>query len=153
MLNIMTTKTQVRSIGLYVCFRYANRAVIDHIQGLEPAVMDDLGMPRRRDPDALPPNNAVERILNILYHGIFSLGGGNMLFAMKAGLLTGRPCLKVPVEKYSPYVTVILCIPSFLKSTASFAYGMIPSLHQPSQLLTMFFWFLRQPFRLGNVRL
>lgn len=153
MLKIMTTKTQVHFLGLHVCFRYANHTIIDLIQGLEPAVMDNLGMPRRRDPDALPPDNAVERALNIVYHGIFSLGGGNMLFAMKAGLLTGRLCLNVPVEKYSPCVTVILCIPSFLKSTASFAYSMTPSPHWPSQLLTIFLWFRRQSFRLGNVSL
>ncbi|KAF9457122.1 hypothetical protein BDZ94DRAFT_1203283 [Collybia nuda] len=75
------------------------------IQGLEPAILEDLGMPRRRDPDALPPNNIVEQALNIVYHAVLSIGGGNALFAIKAALLT-----------------VILCIPSFLKSTASFAY-------------------------------
>lgn len=82
------------------CFRPANRVVIDLIQGLEPTVMNDLGMPRRRDPDALPPNNIVERALNIIYHGAFSLGGGNMLFAVKAGLLTGWPYLYILVQSF-----------------------------------------------------
>ena len=51
--------------------------------------MADLGMPRRRDPDALPPRNSVESFMNLLYHGLSSLGRGNVLFALKAATLTG----------------------------------------------------------------
>ena len=41
-----------------------------------------------------------------MHDAVVALGRGNALFAIKAGLLT-----------------VILCIPSFLKTTAAFAYG------------------------------
>jgi hypothetical protein len=51
--------------------------------------MEDLGMPRRRDPDALPPRNAFESFMNLLYHALSSLGRGNFLFAFKAATLTG----------------------------------------------------------------
>jgi hypothetical protein len=43
----------------------------------------------RRDPDALPPTNFVERFVNALYMIFTSFGGGNLLFAIKAGILTG----------------------------------------------------------------
>jgi len=65
-------------------------------------------MPHRRDPDALPPRNAFEWISNVTYHLVVSLGGGNVIFAVKAGLLT-----------------VVLSLPSLMKSSASLAYGTI----------------------------
>ncbi|KDR73331.1 hypothetical protein GALMADRAFT_228417 [Galerina marginata CBS 339.88] len=65
----------------------------------------DLGLPRRRDPDALPPRNIFESFLRGLHYFLVGLGSGNAIFGMKAGLLT-----------------VILSIPSLLKSTAKFAY-------------------------------
>ncbi|KZP16769.1 hypothetical protein FIBSPDRAFT_1047238 [Athelia psychrophila] len=77
----------------------------DMIQGVEPELLNDLGMAHRRDPDALPPRNQFEAFMNFLYKIMLTLGGGNTLFALKAALLT-----------------VILCIPSFLKSSGSFAY-------------------------------
>ncbi|KAJ7581095.1 hypothetical protein C8J56DRAFT_256925 [Mycena floridula] len=95
-------------------FKWANWNIVetnhdeedpDTIQGLEPAVLEDLGMPRRRDPDALPPGNAIEWLMSHLYRGIGGLGGGNALYAIKAGALT-----------------VIMCIPIFLKSVAPLAY-------------------------------
>ncbi|KAF7964639.1 hypothetical protein HWV62_4637, partial [Athelia sp. TMB] len=77
----------------------------DMIQGVEPAWLNDLGKAEPRDPDALPPQNTFQAFMNKL-HGIFAaLSGGNTLFALKAALLT-----------------VILCIPSFLKESGSFAY-------------------------------
>jgi hypothetical protein len=51
--------------------------------------MADLGIPQRRDPDALPPKNHFEWIMSNLYRGVTGLGGGNALFTVKAGLLTG----------------------------------------------------------------
>lgn len=63
-------------------------------------------MTRRRDPDALPPSNAFQHAMHWIHDMVSALGRGNALFALKAGLLT-----------------VILSIPSFLKSTAAFAYG------------------------------
>ncbi|KAF8885154.1 hypothetical protein BD779DRAFT_1611982 [Infundibulicybe gibba] len=52
-----------------------------------------------------PPRNAVEWVMSKIYHAVAALGGGNSLFALKAGILT-----------------ILLCLPSLLKSTASFAY-------------------------------
>ncbi|KAJ6525711.1 hypothetical protein B0H19DRAFT_1223853 [Mycena capillaripes] len=78
----------------------------DMIQGFPPAVEEyDLGSARRRDPDALPPRNRFEWTMNLLYRGFAQLGRGNTLFAIKAAALT-----------------VIMCLPSFLKSSAAFAY-------------------------------
>ncbi|KAG0699492.1 hypothetical protein DFH29DRAFT_983489 [Suillus ampliporus] len=75
------------------------------IPGMNPAWMTDLGKAVRRDPDALPPKNALEMAMNWIYRAAIGIGGGNVLFALKAGVLT-----------------VILSIPSFLKSSAEFAY-------------------------------
>lgn len=78
----------------------------DKIQGVPPAVDDyDLGTARRRDPDALPPRNHFEWAMSMLHRGFGQLGRGNTLFALKAATLT-----------------LIMCIPSFLKSSATFAY-------------------------------
>ncbi|KZV73701.1 hypothetical protein PENSPDRAFT_602548 [Peniophora sp. CONT] len=76
----------------------------DVIQGAD--TNNDLGEAMWRDPDAMPPSNWFERIMAALYHGARSLGGANVLFALKAGILT-----------------VVLSIPSLLKSTAGFAYA------------------------------
>lgn len=70
------------------CCQFLTNLCVDKIQGIESSVMDDLGMPRRRDPDALPPHNGFEWLMNKLYHGVANLGGGNALFALKAGVLT-----------------------------------------------------------------
>jgi hypothetical protein len=51
--------------------------------------MDDLGMPRRRDPDALPPHNLFEWVMSHTFRAISALGTGNTLYAIKAGILTG----------------------------------------------------------------
>ncbi|KAJ7172199.1 hypothetical protein C8R46DRAFT_893839 [Mycena filopes] len=76
------------------------------IQGVPPALEQlDLGTARRRDPDALPPRNHFEWAMNFLYRSVAELGGGNTLFAVKAATLT-----------------VIMCLPSLLKSSATFAY-------------------------------
>ncbi|KAJ6597201.1 hypothetical protein DFH09DRAFT_113905 [Mycena vulgaris] len=78
----------------------------DKIQGVPPTVDDyDLGTARKRDPDALPPRNHFEWAMTLLYRGFAQLGGGNTLFALKAATLT-----------------LIMCLPSFLKSSATFAY-------------------------------
>ncbi|KAG7095039.1 hypothetical protein E1B28_005829 [Marasmius oreades] len=78
----------------------------DTIQGLMSGPTDDLGLARRRDPDALPPRNSFEWVVSHLYRFVASLGGGNALYAVKAGILT-----------------TIMCLPSFLKSSAQFAYN------------------------------
>ncbi|GBE78787.1 hypothetical protein SCP_0116800 [Sparassis crispa] len=78
----------------------------DVIPGIPPEWLTDLGMASRRDPDALPPSNIFEEVMHWIHEIITGLGGGNSLYALKAALLT-----------------IILCIPSFLKSTASFAYA------------------------------
>ena len=61
----------------------------DCVQGLEPATVEDLGLPRTRDPDALPPRNRAEWVMGHVYRFVMSFGGGNVLYAFKAGLLTG----------------------------------------------------------------
>ncbi|KAG1814722.1 uncharacterized protein BJ212DRAFT_1361725 [Suillus subaureus] len=76
------------------------------IPGMNPAWMTDLGKAVKRDPDALPPRNALEIAMNWIYRAAIGIGGGNVLFALKAGALT-----------------VILSIPSFLKTSAQFAYA------------------------------
>lgn len=85
----------------------------------------DLGMPRPRDPDALPPSNPFEWVMNFMYRAFTGIGGGNLIFALKAGLLTSQNSLYHPVTQ-NPltiiYIIVLMCLPSFLKSSASFAY-------------------------------
>jgi len=65
----------------------------------------NLPTPRRRDPDVLPPRNLVERVAGTVYRALVSLGSGNVVFALKAGIFT-----------------VLLCLPSLFKSSAGFAY-------------------------------
>ncbi|KAN0123038.1 Protein of unknown function (DUF2422) domain containing protein [Russula decolorans] len=75
------------------------------VQGKE-GLCVDLGVAQRRDPDALPPGNTFEAIMNLLYRAFQAMSHGNQLFAIKAGILT-----------------TLLSIPSFVKPSASFAYG------------------------------
>jgi hypothetical protein len=53
--------------------------------------MTDLGKAVKRDPDALAPRNGFEMAMNWIYRAAVGIGGGNMLFALKAGALTGQP--------------------------------------------------------------
>lgn len=75
------------------------------IPGIALSGATDLGRAVRRDPDALPPRNALEAVAGHLYRMIAGLGGGNALFAIKGGVLS-----------------VILMLPVLLKSSAEFAY-------------------------------
>jgi len=61
----------------------------DIIQGVQPEWVEDLGWPSRRDPDALPPRNSFESIMNYTYKCVIAMRGGNTLFAVKAAVLTG----------------------------------------------------------------
>ncbi|KAF8186290.1 hypothetical protein BJ912DRAFT_852397 [Pholiota molesta] len=65
----------------------------------------DLGLTRKRDPDALPPRNLFETMMRLLHKFAMGLATGNTVFSLKAGALT-----------------VILCLPSFIKHTSTFAY-------------------------------
>jgi hypothetical protein len=47
-------------------------------------------MPRGRDPDALPPRNLFEWVMSHTFQAVSSLGQGNTLYAIKAGILTGQ---------------------------------------------------------------
>ena len=76
------------------------------IQGVQPSTLEDLGMPRQRDPDALPPRNVFDWAMSVLYYAAASCAHGNVLFALKAGIFS-----------------VALCLPSFIKSSSTFAYG------------------------------
>lgn len=60
------------------------------IPGIQPTWSADLGEPMPRDPDALPPRNAFELVMNGLYRLALAMGHGNMVFAIKAAILTGR---------------------------------------------------------------
>jgi len=62
--------------------------VLDVIQGMQKEWREDLGHAKMRDPDALPPRNAFEWIMNALYRGCSELIQGNSLYAIKAGVLT-----------------------------------------------------------------
>ena len=55
--------------------------------------MGDLGMAERRDPDALPPRNLFESLMNLLHRMLEALSSGNVLFAIKAGVLTSMRIL------------------------------------------------------------
>lgn len=50
----------------------------------------DLGEAKPRDPDALPPSNSLQLIGGFLHDVLSSLKGGNAVFGLKAGVLTGR---------------------------------------------------------------
>lgn len=54
--------------------------------------VDEQTLPQRRDPDALPPSNFVERISDFVYQAGGAILNGNLLYAVKAGLLTGASC-------------------------------------------------------------
>lgn len=60
------------------------------IPGLDRTSLTDLGQAVRRDPDALPPRNALEKTVNWMYHRTKEIGGGNALYALKAGILTSE---------------------------------------------------------------
>ncbi|KIY44983.1 hypothetical protein FISHEDRAFT_50366 [Fistulina hepatica ATCC 64428] len=77
----------------------------EQVQGLSPEAADDLGIAKRRDPDALPPHNVFEWVMSHVDRAVKEMGAGNSLFAFKAAFLT-----------------IIMCIPSFLASSATFAY-------------------------------
>jgi hypothetical protein len=49
-----------------------------------------LQAPRGRDPDAMPPSNAFESVMGWLYDVTQVFGKGNVLFALKAGVLTSK---------------------------------------------------------------
>ena len=68
---------------------FTSDLVVDIIQGIQPDWDEDLGMTSRRDPDALPPSNLFQKVMHWIYNSVTSLGRGNALFAVKAGLLTG----------------------------------------------------------------
>ncbi|KAF7322544.1 hypothetical protein HMN09_00032900 [Mycena chlorophos] len=66
---------------------------------------NDLWTAKKRDPDALPPRNNLEWVMNRIYRLFSELGTGNTLYALKGGILT-----------------VLMCLPSLMKSSATFAY-------------------------------
>jgi hypothetical protein len=88
-----TTKIRVRNCIIWIWSICVAHLFIspDVVQGVEPEWeenMDPLGRTTRRDPDALPPRNMFELILNFVYLELAALGRGNALFAVKAGALT-----------------------------------------------------------------
>lgn len=68
---------------------------------MEAQLDPDLGLTKRRDPDALPPSNKFEAVMFWIHHAFAALGHGNTVFAIKAALLTG-----------TAYLSCNLCSPS-----------------------------------------
>jgi hypothetical protein len=62
---------------------------------LDAKTQQDLGAPAPRDPDALPPRNAFEAVARAIHSGVVALGHGNVLFALKAGVLTSKNSLSL----------------------------------------------------------
>jgi hypothetical protein len=87
-LRTPTTRILVRGLPLIGAISTADVWVLDVIQGMQKEWREDLGHARRRDPDALPPKNAFEWVMNALYRGFSELAQGNSLYAIKAGVLT-----------------------------------------------------------------
>ena len=56
--------------------------------------VDEQILPHRRDPDALPPSNFFERISDFVYQVGGATLTGNVLYALKAALLSGTSCLE-----------------------------------------------------------
>ncbi|KDR73373.1 hypothetical protein GALMADRAFT_251995 [Galerina marginata CBS 339.88] len=65
----------------------------------------DLGIPKRRNPDALPPQNMMESVMRFIHEIFANLGSIHVLFGIKTGLLT-----------------VALSLPSLFKTSTEFAY-------------------------------
>ncbi|KZT35081.1 hypothetical protein SISSUDRAFT_1064765 [Sistotremastrum suecicum HHB10207 ss-3] len=76
----------------------------DIIPGLDISAMD-LGDTGARDPDALPPDNIFERVGAWVYHATAGITRGNVIFALKAGVLT-----------------VLLSLPTYVQRSGKFAY-------------------------------
>ena len=76
------------------------RLLLDVVQYMDQENSDDpdLGETRPRDPDALPPANLFELIMLWLYRAFAALRGGNVVFAVKAGLLTGASSFFLPTN-------------------------------------------------------
>jgi len=87
-LRTTTTKTPVCGLSLTDVIGVAYTLFLDVIQGMQKEWKEDLDHPKMRDPDALPPKNAFEWVMNALYRGISELVQGNSLYAIKAGVLT-----------------------------------------------------------------
>ncbi|KAF4566043.1 hypothetical protein EYR36_011457 [Pleurotus pulmonarius] len=93
------------------------------IPGIQPTWSADLGEPMPRDPDALPPRNAFELVMNGLYRLALAMGHGNMVFAIKAAILTGTPTASLQrTVANNTAREVIMCLPSFIKASSGFAY-------------------------------
>ena len=83
--------TRIPVWSLVICVESSlTQWFLDAIPGLDPTSLADLGQAVRRDPDALPPRNTLEKSMNCIYHIVKEMGGGNSLFALKAGILTSE---------------------------------------------------------------
>jgi hypothetical protein len=88
MLTTTMTRIPVRGSPPITLINAAENWISDVIQGMQMEWREDLGHTGMRDPDALPPKNAFEWIMNALYRTGLELVQGNSLYAIKAGLLT-----------------------------------------------------------------
>jgi hypothetical protein len=91
----------------------------------------DMGLPRRRDPDALPPGNVLEAFGGLIYYVLSGLGRGNAVYALKSGVLTSECCLtrfsigsnRWLMKSYLLIHIAALSLASFLPSSAGYAFG------------------------------
>ena len=66
--------------------------VPDIVAGMNDDAPRFLDIPCRRDPDALPPSNLLEEV-GTIFHLLLRMGSqGNVLFAIKGGLLACESC-------------------------------------------------------------
>lgn len=64
--------------------------IVDIIPGINPDEQGGLNSAQRRDPDALPPQTSFGIALNMVHDLFTGLGRGNAVFALKAGMLSGK---------------------------------------------------------------
>lgn len=96
---------------------------LDVIPGMDKNQDTCLGVAQHRDPDALPPHSVFGVASNLVHQLLLGLGGGHVVFAFKAGLLSSE-LLSEPLKRSILNITlVILTLPSFMHSTARFAYS------------------------------
>ncbi|PPQ64930.1 hypothetical protein CVT26_015650 [Gymnopilus dilepis] len=105
--DVIQGRGQENPVGIHDRYPTENSMMPSRITG--PAfpveLEEDLGLPQRRDPDHLPPRNAFELIMRIVHSCLLNLGSGNVLFAIKGGLLS-----------------VVLALPGLLRHSAQIAY-------------------------------
>lgn len=71
---------------IHVC---SHKFYLEVITGSLSDECNDIGMPHRRDPDALPPRGTLDAIGCAVFSAFNALGHGNAIFAFKGGVVAG----------------------------------------------------------------